>query len=287
MISVIIPAYEKEDRVYNCLRSVCDQKYADLEILVVYRAGKDKTRDEIERIDDPRIRIIEQTEKTGPGGARNIGIRESRGDFLGFVDCDDFIPPDFYRLLHDAIVASDADVAFGEMVAPRANGWKILSRHNKNTCLRSFYEKYSRIKNGASFDKLYRSDFIKGTGLYFQEGVFYEDNCWLLSVFYYSKKLILVKGAVYQYTLSEKTAAQNAILARDVMPAIDSMLAFCKEKDFDRRECLLVKNKILTTFAGGFINNSEDVKRFISILGMNVYIPYILAKNLTRKVLFA
>jgi len=287
MISVIIPAYEKEDRVYNCLRSVCDQEYADLEILIVYRPGNDKTRDEIKRIQDPRIRIIEQTKKTGPGGARNIGIRESRGEYLGFVDCDDFIPPDFYRLLYDAIVANKADIAFGEMVAPRARGWKTLSQHNKDTCLSNFFDKYSRIKNGAAFDKLYRTDLIKQAGLYFQEGIFYEDNCWILSVFYHLKKLILVKGAVYQYTLSEKNADQKAALARDLLPAIDSMLLFCKAKAFDSRECRLVKKKILTTFAGGFINNVEDAKKFISILGMNFYIPYILAKNITRKMLFS
>lgn len=100
MISVIIPAYNIEDCIERCIRSVCAQTYRDLEIIVVDDGSSDRTADIAEElaISDSRIRVIRK-ENGGTSSARNTGIDNARGEYLGFTDADDFISPDMYEKL--------------------------------------------------------------------------------------------------------------------------------------------------------------------------------------------
>jgi glycosyltransferase involved in cell wall biosynthesis len=285
MISVIIPAYEKEKYIYNCLKSIVSQSYTDLEIIVVYCSGNDKTLDEIYKIHDKRLKIIIQIEKSGPGGARNIGIKESKGDYIGFVDCDDIIDKDFYMLLYNTIIITDADMALGEILQQTKYGNKYFSAHIYNRCLTDFYEKYSIISNGAAFDKLYKSKLIKDNNIFFPEGIFYEDNFFTLCVFYFSKKIALVKNAIYIYNITEKSDEHIKVLRNDILPAAGIMISFCKYKAFSKRDFSLVRKKILIIFAGGFVTNFTNAAKMNTLLGFNIYLPYILAKNLIKRFL--
>ena len=100
MISIIVPVFESEKTIKRCLESILNQSYQDFEIVVVYKEGNDKTLDVINSLHDSRIRVVYQLQKSGPGGARNIGIDSSTGEYLGFVESDDFIEKDFYRKLY-------------------------------------------------------------------------------------------------------------------------------------------------------------------------------------------
>ena len=85
MISIIVPVFESEKTTKRCLESILNQSYQDFEIVVVYKEGNDKTLDVINSLHDSRIRVVYQHQKSGPGGARNIGIDSSTGEYLGFV----------------------------------------------------------------------------------------------------------------------------------------------------------------------------------------------------------
>ena len=79
LISVIIPVYNSADTIRSCVESVIAQTYKDLEIIIVYKPSTDNSLKILRSIHDKRIHIVEQTEPTGPGGARNIGIDIARG----------------------------------------------------------------------------------------------------------------------------------------------------------------------------------------------------------------
>ena len=286
MISVIIPAYEKEKYIHDCLRSICNQSFSDLEIIIVYRPGKDQTLAEINKVSDSRIRIIEQTQNSGPGGARNLGVEACNGDFFGFVDCDDIIDVDFYKNLYEKITLHKADVAVGEVLQELPCKEKWISQHGREQCLFSFGDKYKTIKNGASFDKLYRTEFIRKHKIRFPEHIYFEDNYWVLAVYYHSKNIVLVKNATYRYKLTEKTNTHLAVLARDIFPAVETMMAFCDEKQFSARELSLIRRKVLITFAGGAVTTFTHAKQMASLIGMDIYIPYILFKKTVKKLLF-
>lgn len=92
MISVVIPLYNKEPIIENSLRSVLSQDYNDFEIVVVNDGSTDRSADIVMKIDDSRIRLIEQ-ENGGPSKARNTGVRNAKGEWIVFLDADDeFVP---------------------------------------------------------------------------------------------------------------------------------------------------------------------------------------------------
>lgn len=99
-ISIIIPVYNTEDCVEKCIRSCMSQTMNDIEIIAVDDGSSDSTPDILDRLagGDARIRVIHQ-ENAGSSAARNAGIQVSTGDYLGFVDADDYIEPDMYEKL--------------------------------------------------------------------------------------------------------------------------------------------------------------------------------------------
>ena len=97
MISVIVPVYNVEPWLRQCLDSIVGQTYGDLEILLVDDGSTDRCGavcEEYARA-DARIRVF-HTENRGLSAARNLGLREARGELIGFVDADDWIEPEMY-----------------------------------------------------------------------------------------------------------------------------------------------------------------------------------------------
>ena len=104
LISVIVPVYNIEKYIERCVRSICVQTYKNLEILLVDDGSTDGSGEICERLakEDERIRVFHK-ENGGSSSARNLGIREAKGEYLGFIDSDDYIEPDMYELLAEGI----------------------------------------------------------------------------------------------------------------------------------------------------------------------------------------
>lgn len=93
IVSVIIPTYNSEKYIEDTLRSACEQTYGSLEIIVVDDCSNDNTVALVEAFDDPRVRIIQQTQNGGAGAARNAGVDAASGRFVAFLDSDDIWLP--------------------------------------------------------------------------------------------------------------------------------------------------------------------------------------------------
>ena len=112
IISVIIPVYKVEPYLRKCVDSVCNQTFRDLEIILVDDGSPDncgKICDEYAAKDN-RIVVIHK-ENGGISSARNAGIDIAQGEFLGFVDSDDWIEPDMYEFLYNNLIQEDADIS--------------------------------------------------------------------------------------------------------------------------------------------------------------------------------
>lgn len=112
LISVIIPIYNIKELLPKCVASVCAQTYSNLDILLVddgSNDGTDKVCDELQK-GDSRIRVFHK-ENGGSSSARNLGIKEAKGDYLGFIDSDDFIEPDMYEKLMQVILEKKCSIA--------------------------------------------------------------------------------------------------------------------------------------------------------------------------------
>ena len=112
LISIIIPAYNVEKYISKCLESIIKQTYSNIEIILVDDGSTDKTSeicDEYEKKDD-RIKVI-HTENRGVSEARNKGLENVKGNWITFVDSDDWIEEDFCEVLLKKIKDYDADIA--------------------------------------------------------------------------------------------------------------------------------------------------------------------------------
>ena len=113
LISVIVPVYNIESEyLERCIRSICNQTYKNLDVILVDDGSTDGSGDICDRFatEDDRVRVFHK-ENGGSSSARNLGIREAKGEYLGFIDSDDYIEPDMYELLAEAIVKYDAPMA--------------------------------------------------------------------------------------------------------------------------------------------------------------------------------
>ena len=112
MISIIVPVYKVEPYIHQCIRSILNQTYRDIEILLIDDGSTDKCGEiceEYARIDS-RIQVF-HTENKGLSAARNLGLMEAKGEYIGFVDSDDWIEPDMYESLLRQLGESEADIS--------------------------------------------------------------------------------------------------------------------------------------------------------------------------------
>ena len=110
-ISVIVPVYNSIDCLERCVRSICAQTYQDLEILLIDDGSTDGTDKLCEKLAGQDVRIrTHHKDNGGASSARNVGIRLASGEYLGFVDSDDYIEPDMYELMIESAQKRDVPI---------------------------------------------------------------------------------------------------------------------------------------------------------------------------------
>ena len=110
-VSVIVPVYNTEKYLQQCITSITSQKIREIEIIIVDDGSREECAvlcDSLAKTDD-RIKVIHK-ENAGPGFARNTGIEAAMGEYIGFVDSDDYIKPDMYDVLYNAALKNNADL---------------------------------------------------------------------------------------------------------------------------------------------------------------------------------
>ena len=112
LISVIVPVYNIMDCLPKCVQSICDQTYSNLEILLVDDGSNDGTEKLVDELakKDERIRVFHKP-NGGSSSARNLGIRQAKGKYLGFVDSDDYIDSHMYEKLMECIKEKGVRIA--------------------------------------------------------------------------------------------------------------------------------------------------------------------------------
>ena len=112
-VSIIVPAYNAHDTLARCLGSLVNQTLQEIEIIVVNDASTDDTWEIMERCEkqfSDKVIIIDGKENRGPGGARNQGLDIATGEYIGFVDSDDYVADNMYEHLYSKAKEKDADI---------------------------------------------------------------------------------------------------------------------------------------------------------------------------------
>lgn len=181
LISVIVPVYKVEPYLDRCVQSIVDQTYTNLEIILVDDGSPDRCPqmcDEWAKRDS-RIRVIHK-ENGGLSDARNAGMAIAAGEYIAFVDSDDWLSPAFMEKLHTAVVVNDCDAAgcklkmtHGEKVENNLGDGKLLRIVDRVTAVSDLID--DRIRQ-VVWNKLYKRDLIRD--IPFAKGKCHEDEFW-------------------------------------------------------------------------------------------------------------
>jgi CDP-glycerol glycerophosphotransferase len=179
-ISVVVPFYDIEDLLGDCLQSIAAQTFADLEVIMVDDGSTDGSAAVAQRMAaaDPRFRLI-RVPNGGPGYARNRGVEQASGEFLAFVDADDMLPSHAYEKLHDTLVKSGSDFVSGNVLRIGPSGMHQSALHSKAIKGRSIGTHVSKtpqlLYDISVWNKLFRKAFWDRAGLTIPEGMVWED----------------------------------------------------------------------------------------------------------------
>lgn len=213
-ISVIVPVYKAEAFLNKCARSVLEQTFSDLELLLVEDGSPDGSGalcDEIAR-SDPRVRVFHKT-NGGVSSARNLGMAEAKGTYIAFSDADDWLPPDALERMHTALTAAGADSAGGAHWLAEVDGSTAMEpgalpagvyeteeiRKGIVDRLMSYrLGKPGEVLNGFIWRFLFSREIIRDHDITF-EGAYLEDELFLVEYFCYAQRLAMIDEPVYYY----------------------------------------------------------------------------------------
>lgn len=199
LISVIIPVYKVEKYIGKCVDSVINQTYRNLEIFLVDDGSPDNCPaicDEYAQ-KDSRVKVIHKP-NGGLSDARNAALDVMTGDYVTFVDSDDYLAPDAVEILYYSLKKEDADVSVGNMVSVDENGKEeMLSGFSSDHKVLTGSDVLSTINRPNAPSKLYKSEIYKN--IRFPVGRLYEDVFVYHKVLAKTKKMVLTGKTVYYY----------------------------------------------------------------------------------------
>ena len=217
-VSIIIPIYNVEEYLRDCLDSVLAQEFTDFEAVVIDDGSPDGSaaiaREYADR--DDRVRVVSRA-NGGLGAARNTGVRQARGRFLTFLDSDDEIPPGALRRMMESAEESGSDMVVGSLrrfnsIDRWKPGW-VDDLHGTARTAITIGEHPPLVRNNYTVAKLYRREFWDEAGLWFREGVSYEDQPLVTQLYVRARAIDVVRESVYRYrarddrsSISQQTA---------------------------------------------------------------------------------
>lgn len=226
-LSIIIPVYNVEEYLGKCLESVLNQTLKDIEVICINDGSDDDSLTILQNFAarDKRIKIVDK-DNEGPGKTRNLGISLAKGEYIGFVDPDDWIKPDMYEKLYEQAKELDSDVVICDYI--RYQEWD-----NRVVPVKFFQKAVKYIKSEAvefaagknidknslietllvspcySVNRVYRRTFLLENNIHFTHNMCYEDCLFILRSHILAQKVSYLNYAGYIYRLRKKSIVRS------------------------------------------------------------------------------
>lgn len=249
MISIIIPMYnfgKLGDYCFiKCLDSIRNQSFTNYEVLLMENLSKDDTREAIQeyldKIKDSRFKLF-ILDKPGLTNARNEGIKHSSGEYITFIDGDDFISQDYLQTGYNLISKENADMLIYNWAFYYYNNGKIkdMTHFQNNVFIRD--NKDQRIYTALAWAKLIKKQLLIDNNISFDKSLTGgEDTLFGVDVYFASKKIITAENGKYFYTQNRKN--QTTYTMKDTV-AISTVKAIIKIKDVYKKYNVLQDNEL-------------------------------------------
>lgn len=249
-LSIVIPIHNADTYLERCLNSVVSQTLKDIEIICVDDNSKDKSSEILQSFakKDARVRILTLSETSGQSHARNVGISKAQGEFIGFVDADDFVDCQMFEKMVENAVENSSDIVMCK--ATVYDTAKDSYFEDDEYCnLSCFSEKFDKKTfshkdtlafwekiNVAVWNKIYRFEFLKSCRVKFQEGYIYEDLPFFYATYTKAKKVSLVREFLYFYRINSEnsTMTKTDEKVKDIVDMVSLTVDILKEQKYFR-----------------------------------------------------
>jgi len=279
MISIIVPCYNLERYLKKCLDSILGQTYKNLEIIAIDDGSTDQTWNILERYAqaDRRIVLVRQ-KNAGAGAAMNKGIELAQGEFLAFVDNDDWVEADMFEKLYGSIMASGADLAVCNYNLAYEDRREMCYSPMKNETVSvqddfySYFYHYCACEkpNNYIWTRLYRADIVRQSGVRLENFSLGADTLFNFKLLPQLEHVTFIKDGLYNYfqrgSSSVYTMAKRCNIAEVYADGFDALANYYERlgvQDLDRILSVHASTRLRSTIFYSRLAglSDEDIRR--------------------------
>lgn len=283
LVSVIVPIYNVEKYVRHCIETIINQTYKNLEIILVDDGSTDASGQICEELakTDSRIKVIHQKNE-GLSGARNSGLDIAKGDYISFIDSDDYISENFINFLITSAKKQNSDL----VICGYVRGMKSYFRFSKDKspkiectissrmALENWHREHKKVETVA-WNKLYKRKLFE-SGVRYPEKMYFEDVSTTHRLVNEAQTITFIKNKLYYY-YQRKTSIQNSISDEKIEHKLkmqEERLEWFKNNSFEQAYRRLL-SKCLKYYMVYYLKAAEEVLKFEIINKFqNTYLPY-------------
>jgi len=280
-VSVIVPIFNTERLIPKCLNSILGQSMPDIEVICVDDCSSDSSAQVVRSFarTDSRIRLIRHSTNLGCGGARNSGIQSARGEYVAFVDSDDYVDPSFLEFLYQATDSGRIDIAACGYRVYDDNGLTEWDFSPEDKVVDNLVKKSMMwgVTPPHFCDKIWRKSLFADNGILFPTNSYWEDVSTTPMLLYYAKNIRCGRQILYHYfnrsgSITNTGGKKHLI---DLLLAIDGIKDFMIEKGLYQAEA-----KEFTRFYEDLFEfharklrkngmaNEKDTKKFLRLISL-------------------
>ena len=277
-VSVVIPVYNPGQGITRCIQSLRNQSLKDIEMIFIDDCGADGAMETVRAAaaEDARIRILTNAVNSGAGFSRNRGIEEARGEYLSFVDPDDYVAENFLELLFARTILDKPDIVKGEKRLVDSSGVILHDQEilPLNSLIRRGLEKGRPIFNLFTYchwTAIFRREYIIQSGARYGLSRNAQDSTFLLKAGYFARSIVLEDYAVYYYVSREKSRQSDCSafrLEQDFLAFKDQVQFIQEHYDNPKEEHMYICERIMyllriQTWAMQAPNMAENANSFL------------------------
>lgn len=266
-ISIVIPCYNVEKYVEKCIKSIMNQTYSELEVIVIDDKSTDGTYDVLLKLKkeyNDRFILLQNEKNSGLAYTRNFGVKKATGKYIGFIDSDDYVAPDYYKVLAEKILNDKSDLVVNDIQLVDESGNNI--GNVVKSCILDEVSKVSIIDNGlaaSACNKLLRKDLLLKYP--FLEGKINEDVASIIPIIVHSDKISYTDKAVYNY-VQRHNSIQNSKFSEKRFDMFDSIKVcldrISDDSNYETYRDIILLHQLLEIYIYILIEINDEDERY-------------------------
>lgn len=252
LISIIIPIYNVSQYITKCLDSIYRQTYKNIELILVDDCGSDDSmtivHDYLASHVSIDAHIISHQKNRGLSAARNSGMEKASGEYVYFLDSDDYITPDCIEVLIKPLHNKKYDVVVGDYQYSNGEKSDLKLQNVELSCQQILVSYANGLWYVMAWNKLCRKDFLLDNNLTFEEGYLHEDVIWSFKLACKAQSMYVINKVTYNYLVRSSSIMTSMSIEKDVtvyLKAFERIVDFVKKENriLGKNEYIIIEGK--------------------------------------------